>query len=235
LPQTVFYCPDCKGHRRRRRNCKRCEGYGKLTRDSVQELIARELLPAYRARMGKFHGAGREDIDVRMLGAGRPFVFEVVGARVLDVDVERQRARIHELHGERIQLDPFVSVSRDRIAYWKERKLDKTYRAEVVLASAAAPAAVEPLIGRSLDIRQRTPSRVAHRRADLERERRVDIVDAELLEPTRLRIDVRCVHGTYVKEWISGDDERTQPSLAELLETSCTCELLDVLDIHAND
>ena len=39
LPQTIFYCPKCKGDRRRRRNCKHCEGFGKLTRESVQELI----------------------------------------------------------------------------------------------------------------------------------------------------------------------------------------------------
>ena len=53
----------------------------------MQELVARQLLPAYRARSGKFHGAGREDIDVRMLGRGRPFVFEVVGPRRHDVDL----------------------------------------------------------------------------------------------------------------------------------------------------
>jgi tRNA U54 and U55 pseudouridine synthase Pus10 len=88
LPQTIFYCPDCKGHRRRRKNCRRCDGYGKLTKDSVQELIARHLLPAYRARSGEFHGAGREDLDVRMLGHGRPFVFEVVGPRARGVDLE---------------------------------------------------------------------------------------------------------------------------------------------------
>jgi tRNA U54 and U55 pseudouridine synthase Pus10 len=40
LPQTIFFCPDCKGHPRRRKNCARCEGFGKLTRDSVQELVA---------------------------------------------------------------------------------------------------------------------------------------------------------------------------------------------------
>lgn len=27
LPQTVFFCPECKGHPRRRRKCARCEGW----------------------------------------------------------------------------------------------------------------------------------------------------------------------------------------------------------------
>ena len=40
-----------------------------------------------------------------------------------------------------------------------------------------------------------------------------------------------CQHGTYVKEWISGDDERTSPSLAKLLGVGCRCAELDVQEI----
>ena len=57
LPQTVFFCPDCKGHPRRRRGCERCEGFGKLTRDSVQELIGWVAGKAFGTRKNKFHGA----------------------------------------------------------------------------------------------------------------------------------------------------------------------------------
>ena len=81
LPQTVFYCPRCKGDRRRRQGCPQCEGFGKLTKESVQELIARRLVPAMQAKEGRFHGAGREDVDVLMLGRGRPFVYLYDGQR----------------------------------------------------------------------------------------------------------------------------------------------------------
>ena len=37
--------------------------------------------------------------------------------------------------------------------------------------------------------------------------------------------------GTYVKEFISGDDKKTFPSLSSLLEVHCSCKLLDVLEI----
>ncbi len=231
LPQTIFYCPECKGHRRRRQGCARCGGRGKLTDESVQELIGRQALPAFRARDGKFHGAGREDIDVRMLGDGRPFVFEVVGARALEVDLEELRRRIHERDGDRIQLAPFVRVPRARVAYWKESRFDKVYRAEVELGAAVDPTAAQELIGQALDISQRTPQRVAHRRADLDRERRVEIVGVAVLDSGALQIDVRCAHGTYVKEWISGDGGRTRPALADLLGVACDCRQLDVLKI----
>ncbi len=229
LPQTIFYCPVCKGDRRRRQGCEKCEGFGKLTRTSVQELIGRRMIPAFRARQGVFHGAGREDIDVLMLGRGRPFVFEVVGARHHAVDLEAVRQEIVERAEGAIELDPFVAVPRARVAYWKQTHFEKVYRAEVLVDRMPEDlAAVRSFDG---SIVQRTPQRVAHRRADLERERRVVVQRLEPIGDDRLEIEVRCQHGTYVKEWVSGDEERTSPSLATLLGVGCRCDVLDVLDV----
>ena len=78
---------------------------------------------------------------------------------------------------------------------------------------------------------QRTPQRVVFRRADRERERLVTVLSIQPRESGGLELEVRCEHGTYVKEWVSGDEERTRPSLAELLGVPCACEQLDVLEI----
>ncbi len=231
LPQTIFYCPDCKGDRRRRQGCARCAGAGKLTRDSVQELIGRVLLPAYRARTGKFHGAGREDVDVLMLGSGRPFVYEVVGPRNFAIDLEDLRARVHELAQGRIEIDPFEPVPRARVAYWKEGRFAKVYRAEVTCTGEPDLAALQAAVGKPIAILQRTPERVAHRRADLEREREVTVLRAASASTGQLQLDLRCAHGTYVKEWISGEEGRTQPALPAIAKAPCRCETLDVLEI----
>ena len=50
---------------------------------SVHEEIAGAVEKAFGCTVSKFHSAGREDIDVRMLGAGRPFVLELVGESLL--------------------------------------------------------------------------------------------------------------------------------------------------------
>lgn len=50
---------------------------------SVQEALQPALLAAYGARASVFHGSGREDIDVRMLGSGRPFVLELTEPTLL--------------------------------------------------------------------------------------------------------------------------------------------------------
>ncbi|HEB52946.1 MAG TPA: hypothetical protein ENI87_06800 [bacterium] len=235
LPQTIFYCPKCKGDRRRRRGCPQCEGYGKLTRESVQELIGRRILPAMQAKTGKFHGAGREDIDVLMLGKGRPFVFEVVGARRPNVDLEELRRDIEDRAAGAIELAPFQRVERARVVYWKETHFDKVYRAEVALHGDLADerlAAVRAFAGA---IVQRTPQRVAHRRADLERERRLRVLQLDRRASDRLELRVVTEHGTYVKEWVSGDEQRTTPSLARLLGVDCVCSELDVEEILTPD
>jgi len=235
LPQTVFFCPDCKGNRRRRRDCVRCEGFGKLTRESVQELIARRLLPAMQAKAGRFHGAGREDVDVLMLGRGRPFVFEVLGARRDDIDLEHLRAEIVQRAEGAIELAPFVRVPRERLVYWKQEHFEKVYRAEIALDAEVDAAAIEHATAFAGTIVQRTPQRVSHRRADLERSRRLQVLALAQKAPLTLELRVLCEHGTYVKEWISGDERRTEPSLASLLGVGCRCAVLDVEEILTDD
>ena len=235
LPQTIFYCPECKGDRRRVRGCKRCDGFGKLTRDSVQELIARVVLPAFKARFGKFHGAGREDIDVKMLGRGRPFVYEVVGVRNEAADLDAIDARLREVYAGRIELDPFQKVERSRVAYWKEAQLDKCYRAWIEASGPVDLERLQGLVGTSLAVTQRTPQRVAYRRADLERERWVEVLSVGEVAERSFTVDIRCMHGTYVKEWVNSDGGRTQSSLTELLGVGCECVGLDVLDILTSE
>ena len=49
-------------------------------KSSVQDEIAKTLHPLLKPKngVGYLHAAGREDIDVRMLGTGRPFVYEIM-------------------------------------------------------------------------------------------------------------------------------------------------------------
>jgi len=231
LPQTVFFCPDCKGHPRRRKGCARCEGFGKLTRDSVQELIGWVLGAAFKTRKNKFHGAGREDVNVRMLGEGRPFVMELVNPKVLDVDLAACEAEINRRNEGRLEVLGLHWTEKPRVVAVKEAKRAKEYRALVRVESEVDLERARALAGRRFSVKQRTPGRVAHRRADLERERWVEVCSLEPAGDQRLEIILRTQHGTYVKEAISGEDGATRPSLSELLEARCECLELDVTNI----
>lgn len=232
LPQTVFYCPECKGHPRRRRKCERCEGFGKLTRDSVQELIGWVLGKAFGTRKHKFHGAGREDVDVRMLGPGRPFVFELLGPKTTTVDLAELETEINRRNEGRLAVSNLHWTEKARVRVLKESKHAKEYRALVRATGALDPASVESALGERTVVQQATPERVAHRRADKIRERWIELRSIETVGEGQLEMQIACEHGTYVKEAISGEDGRSQPSVAELLGLEAAhCEELDVLAI----
>jgi tRNA U54 and U55 pseudouridine synthase Pus10 len=86
---------------------------------------------------------------------------------------------------------------------------------------------------------QRTPERVAHRRADKIRRRKVIETSGPSVGINEdgvmiAEFSLRCESGTYVKETVHGDCGRTQPSISSLIKAKCTVEWLDVADIHAD-
>ena len=96
---------------------------------------------------------------------------------------------------------------------------------------------IEKLAG--VKLFQRTPERVAHRRADLIRKRTVFETSKPLIETMEdgvmeVEFTLRCESGTYVKETVHGDGGRTQPSLSSLIKAKCDVLWLDVGDIHAD-
>lgn len=237
LPQTVFFCPECKGHPRRRRGCARCEGFGKLTRDSVQELIGWVAGAAFKTRKNKFHGAGREDVDVRMLGQGRPFVLEMVNPKIVDVDLAAVEAEVNRRNAGRLEVHGLHWTEKARVRAIKETPHAKEYEARVAVEGEVAPETIAGIVGRRIAVTQQTPARVAHRRADKARERWIEFASVERIddgaEPgvTHWRAHIRTEHGTYVKEVINGESGSTTPSLSELLGRPCRCLELDVVAI----
>lgn len=232
LPQTVFFCPECKGHPRRRKKCEECEGFGKLTRDSVQELVAWVIGAAVKTRKNKFHGAGREDINVRMLGRGRPFVIEFINPKELTVDLAALEAEINRRNEGRLELEGLHWSEKGRVRILKEMQNAKEYGILVEAAETPADGAFEALVGQRFDLKQKTPQRVAHRRADLVRERWLEVLEVEPCEEAgRWNVKVRTQHGTYVKEAVTGEGGSTTPSLSELVGVPCACVELDVLEI----
>jgi tRNA pseudouridine synthase 10 len=231
LPQTVFFCPECKGHPRRRRKCERCEGFGKLTRDSVQELVAWVAGGFYKTRKQKFHGAGREDVDVRMLGEGRPFVLELVNPKELQVDLAEVEAEINRRNAGRLEVRGLHHADKSRVRFLKETPHSKEYGVLVALEAPVDDARLQALVGPRRTIVQQTPARVAHRRADKARERWIEITSVERREELLVHVVMRTEHGTYVKEAVNGEGGATRPSLTELLGVPCRCAELDVLAI----
>lgn len=227
VPQTRWPCRKCRG-----RGCTACGGSGKTYPTSVEELIGAPFVRATAAEGTRFHGMGREDIDARMLGRGRPFVLELVRPRVRSIPIEEIGADLGPEAAGRVEAVDVRPAAAEDVVRVKEASPEKSYRVGVVGAAPVGKVNEALGLATARAIAQRTPRRVAHRRSDRVRDRR--IVAARLVEAAegRFTLDVRTEAGTYVKEWVEGDDGRTEPSLASLVGVPLKVEYLDVLEIH---
>ena len=335
IPQTRWPCRACKG-----RGCNRCSMTGLQYEKSVQDLIGNPLLPVFSCEEHAFHGMGREDIDVRCLGRGRPFVIEMKEPKLRNTDPHElmeiinskangsievtglrdsnrsEVVRLKDTPAEksytiRFKLSPLreteytvltapldlTKENKSRSSNKRKRRgdnkrdntkplpneididdskpsketLDKMKKAELVdlcaqmklKKSGTKSELIERIINyeeppaetfeipddsyiietimslEGVKLAQRTPERVAHRRADLIRRRTVFEVHPPMIEKLSdgtkvIEVTMRCESGTYVKETVHGDSGRTQPSIASLLKAKCEVEWLDVGDIHAD-
>jgi tRNA pseudouridine synthase 10 len=113
----------------------------------------------------------------------------------------------------------------------------------VALVQVTPPVNIDDLLQLSsttnIMLDQRTPTRVP-RRADMVRKKIIEWINIKpVLNETGQEMveffnaEMRTSAGTYVKEFIHGDDGRTIPSLRTLLGCeSARCVQLDVLAVH---
>jgi tRNA pseudouridine synthase 10 len=227
IPQTRWPCRRCGG-----RGCVHCGGTGRTYPTSVEELVAAPFVAAAGAEGTRFHGMGREDIDARMLGRGRPFILELLRPRVRTLDLAALAGALGPAAAGRVEVVGVGPAEAADVVRIKEASPEKSYR--VGVAGAVPPGKVKEALSLAVGrtIAQRTPARVAHRRSDRVRARR--IVDARVVDEAegRFTVELRTEAGTYVKEWVEGDEGRTDPSLAALVGVPLKVEFLDVLEVH---
>ena len=224
LPQTLHYCFQCKGA-----GCMQCEFTGKASKESIQELLEEVFFHAFQATESKFHGAGREDKNVRMLGNGREFVLELLNAKKRKIGLAQIESRINSALSEKIAVHDLKLCGKETIAKIKVESHDKIYSAMVSCNSVFDAKKLQNLLGEKLAVSQHTPSRSEKSRSDLERKHSTVLQKFSRLNEKEFQLELACSHGMYVKEFISGDGERTSPSLSELLGVNCLCTQLDVL------
>lgn len=227
IPQTIWPCRVCHG-----KGCPRCNNTGKMYQTSVQEEIGNIALEMSGGEEHFFHGMGREDIDALMLGEGRPFVLEISSPRIRDIDLDELEAKANM--SELAQFHYLRFVPRDEVQKTKLATPTKTYKARVKADGKVNKEAVDRAVSsfKNVCLDQRTPQRVEHRRADLVRKREIYWVKADNFGEDSFDLTLETESGTYVKEFVSGDEGRTQPNFSDTLGIQCVVETLDVIAIN---
>ena len=229
IPQSRWLCPNCRG-----KGCEKCDWTGKLYQESVEELIGKPFLDATGGVKTSFHASGREDIDARMLGNGRPFVIEITQPKKRFLDLKKLEKVVNA--GAKGKVEVASLQLADKNVVRKVKKAESAQKEYHVIMEFENKISVKDLRLleeklRNAVVKQRTPIRVMHRRADLTREKYIYDVKVKKLSPKKAEMNILCQGGLYVKELVTGDEGRTTPNISGILKNEAKPMKLDVLNV----
>ncbi|NXX55681.1 PUS10 synthase, partial [Scopus umbretta] len=204
---------------------------------SVEELISEHLMAEFKAESFNFSSSGREDVDVRTLGNGRPFAIELVNPRRIHFTAEEMKGLQQTINNssDKIQVRDLQLVTRSAIGRMKEGEEEKTktYSALIWTDKAIQKEDIAFLDDiKELKLDQKTPLRVLHRRPLAVRCRIIHTMKAEYIDEHHFRLHLKTQAGTYIKEFVHGDFGRTKPNIGSLLNR--TADILE-LDVESVD
>nr|XP_037862918.1 tRNA pseudouridine synthase Pus10 isoform X2 [Chlorocebus sabaeus] len=184
-----------------------------------------------------FSSSGREDVDVRTLGNGRPFAIELVNphrVHFTSQEIKELQQKINN-SSNKIQVRDLQLVTREAIGHMKEGEEEKTktYSALIWTDKAIQKKDIEFLNDiKDLKIDQKTPLRVLHRRPLAVRVRVIHSMETQYVDEHHFRLRLKTQAGTYIKEFVHGDFGRTKPNIGSLMNV--TADILE-LDVESVD
>ena len=169
IPQTRWPCRACKG-----RGCERCNHTGLQYEKSVQDLVGNPMLEIFQGTEHSFHGMGREDIDVRCLGRGRPFVLEVKEPKKRSFNAEKLAEIINEAAEGSVEVSSIRPSSRSEVVRIKDTPAEKSYTIRFTLEAmneAEYAVLTAPVDMTKEDVQNRSKKRRRQRRGDKKADR----------------------------------------------------------------
>lgn len=219
---------------------------------SVQEKITIKIETASRAEGSKFSSSGREDVDVRTLGQGRPFAVELLNPHktvFLENEIRMIENEVNSAGKNLIFIRDLQVVQKEELLKLKDGEESKTkeYSALCIVWGVDVDKLKRVSENAPLTISQKTPVRVLHRRPVAIRSKTVhwlrttivdkpnDVPNCSDEDVTYFRLELNTQAGTYIKEFVHGDFGRTQPSLGDLLGSVVVDILaLDVMNVEVD-
>jgi tRNA pseudouridine synthase 10 len=229
ISQSKWICQKCAG-----RGCFECDFTGRYYALSVQELIGYPAAHLFQAAGYYLHAAGREDVDVTVEGHGRPFVLELTDPRLRGLNLKQVEKYINKYSAGLVSVKLVeYGTARDREIVKRAENHYKMYLGTIRFRDEVDDKELLVLTSKlsGATIAQRTPFRVLRRRADLIRRKYIKSFSIVPLNRRTAKFEVVCEGGTYVKEFISGDDGRTSPSVSEILGIQSVCTELRMLGV----
>lgn len=215
--------------------------------NSVQEMIEDGFKEYLSFEKSIFASSGREDVDVRMLGRGRPFAIKLHNPKDLEkyneVTLGLIEKFVNEKHRGKVGVRDLQLVSKQdvskNLSEGQEAK-KKAYRALCCCSRKLTNDDIRRINNLSeVCLSQKTPIRVLHRRTLATRQRTIHSLTIEPVKvgdfdsvkvsyiDNLITVNMLAEAGTYIKEFVHGDFGRTQPNLSSLLG-NCDTDLMEL-------
>ena len=164
IPQTRWPCRACKG-----RGCESCNQTGLQYEKSVQDLVGNPMLEIFQGAEHAFHGMGREDIDVRCLGRGRPFVLEIKEPKKRSFNAEKLIDIINKAAKGSVEVSAIRPSTRSEVVRIKDTPAEKSYTIRFTIEpmnEAEYAVLTAPVDMTKEDVQDRSKKRRRQRRGD---------------------------------------------------------------------
>jgi tRNA pseudouridine synthase 10 len=208
LPQKEGKCPRCAGI-----GCDTCDYSGLSGYESVEGIIAKELVRITGGRVPKFTWIGSEDQSSLVLGSGRPFYVRVFNPK-------RRKMNTNAIKGDGIMAMLYVINDQPEI---QPRFTVKT-RIHIKCENALIKKDLKKLnsISKSV-VRFENKSKMAVKRIYSTRIRQI--------ASNQFNLTIVADGGLMIKQFVGGE-EYMKPNVSEILGDKCGCITFDILDVQ---
>ncbi|CAL6100217.1 TRNA_pseudouridine synthase [Hexamita inflata] len=217
---------------------------GQVLDYSIENVLEAELKKHVHFEKMILTAAGREDIDVRMLGTGRPFILQLIGSKncpsrdwvqiCSDMNKNLGVEGHVQLYPELVLFEKGNNAAMQELYKGSTEKV-KNYRAVLYSAEKITLEKLEAQLKEIIDLQlsQKTPIRVLHRRPLIDRQKTIFKIDLlKFLNEHYFVVEIKASAGCYIKEFVHGDFSRTVPNLSGIVGVELQIVQLDVMGVE---
>jgi tRNA pseudouridine synthase 10 len=210
IPQKQSKCVYCKG-----RGCRSCENSGLSSYQSVEGIIAHELVSITKSNPPRFSWVGSEDPNSLVSGKGRPFFVSLSDPKVrmlrtsLRIDTPEISATI--------EAEP-RAVPKSPIRFLTETKII------VETANAITENNLE-----GLNLLSNATVKFQHKKKTITK--KIYSVKTRLIKHNRFVLILLADGGLAIKNFVSGL-QYISPNVSEIMKDKCESILFDISDVH---
>jgi tRNA pseudouridine synthase 10 len=210
LPQKQTKCRECIG-----KGCVVCDNSGLSGYNSVEGIIAKELMSITKGQNPKFLWIGSEDHDSLVLGKGRPFFVRISNPKI--------RTFKRNL---KVGSDGIYAIINGKLDSLPDSLIQFITKTKILVQSET------PLVKDSLKkLNTLGESTIEFESKSKMVKKKIYYLSAKKINDNRFSLTIVADSGITIKQLVGGQ-EYMKPNVSEIIGTKCECIWFDILDVQ---